>query len=134
MKSALGVAVVADATRVELVFEAPPGVSALLKAGDRLTGRTADGQTVTAVVTAVAPAGQTGVVAAAGAADSFIPPAGTVISARVASGRGQDALVVPSEAVQTVDGTPSVFVAEAGGLPRPGGGHGAHARPDASRS
>lgn len=115
-EEALAVAVVADATRVELAFEAPPGASALLKAGDRLTGRTADGQTVTAVVTAVAPAGETGVVAVRARPDGFIPPAGTVISARVATGRGQGALVVPSEAVQTVDGTPSVFVAEAGGF------------------
>ncbi len=47
-----------------------------------------------------------------------VPPAGTVISARVRTGAqgGSGTLTVPMDAVQTVAGAASVFVAEGGGF------------------
>ncbi|WP_235561400.1 efflux RND transporter periplasmic adaptor subunit [Brevundimonas sp. Root1279] len=115
-EEALQVAAVADAARVELVFEAPPSAAALLKVGDRLESTLAGAQAVTGVVTAIAPANSGGVVIVRARPTGAVPPAGTVISARVAAGTGTGALVVPLDAVQTVDGAPSVFVVEDGGF------------------
>ncbi|NBB15193.1 efflux RND transporter periplasmic adaptor subunit [Caulobacter sp. SLTY] len=111
------VAAVSDTGRLELVFDAPPGASATIRVGDRLAGRTADGQAVNAVVTAIAPAGERGVVTVRARPEGFSPPAGTVISARLATGRaGSGLLTLPVEAVQTVEGRPSVFVVEGAGF------------------
>jgi cobalt-zinc-cadmium efflux system membrane fusion protein len=114
------VAAVADAGRAELVFEAPPATAAVLRVGDALNARTSDGQSVSAVVTAIAPpaagSGVGGVVIVRARPEGAAPPVGSVLSARVASGAGTGGLVVPSEAVQTVEGRPSVFVVEDGGL------------------
>ncbi|MDO9335902.1 MAG: efflux RND transporter periplasmic adaptor subunit [Caulobacter sp.] len=110
------VAAVADAGRVELVFEAPPAAAGVLRVGDAVNGRTADGQVVAGVVMAIAPVGPGGTVTVRARPTGPVPAAGTVISARVAAGRGAavggGALVVPSEAVQTVEGVASVFVVE----------------------
>lgn len=106
------VAAVADARRVEMVFEAPPTAGALLRVGDSVSARTADGQTIAGIVTAIAPANAVGVVTVRARPTGVLPPAGTVLSARLAAGARTGALVVPSEAVQTVEGTPSVFVVE----------------------
>lgn len=113
------VAAVSDVSRAELVFEAPPAALGLLRVGDTLQARTADGQSVDGVVTAIAPSINGGVATVRARPSGALPPTGTVLSARVASGRsgGQSgALVVPSDAVQTVDGVPSVFVVEPGGF------------------
>lgn len=110
------VAAVSDAGRVELVFDAPPATSGLLRVGDTVNGRTADGQAVAGVVTAIAPANAGGTVTVRARPSGPIPPAGAVISARLAASRGTGALVVPSEAVQTVEGTPSIFVVEGKGF------------------
>jgi len=67
--------------------------------------------TVTAVAPAVAGGGATIRAAPQGAP----PPAGTVVSAGVLTGPG-GGLAVPAEAVQTVEGVPSVFVLEARGF------------------
>jgi len=110
------VAAVSDASRIELVFDAPPATSGLLRVGDAVSGRTADGQAVAGVVTAIAPANERGTVTVRARPSGGVPPAGTVISARLAAGAGAGALVVPSEAVQTVEGTPSVFVVDGKGF------------------
>mgnify|MGYP001809764420 CR=1 FL=1 len=110
------VAAISDASRIELVFEAPPAAGGLLKVGDIVTGRTADGQTVTGVVTAIAPANERGTVTVRARPTGFVPPAGSVISARLTASRGSGALVVPSEAVQTVEGRASVFVVNGEGF------------------
>lgn len=115
-EEALQVAAVADPRRVELVFEAPPSAAALLKIGDRLEGAVAGARAVTGVVTAIAPANERGVVIVRARADGEVPPAGSVVSARVSAGAGSGAFVVPLDAVQTVEGVPSVFVVEAGGF------------------
>lgn len=110
------VAAVADTRRVELVFEAPPAAASLVAVGDTVNGRTADGQALSGVVTAIAPVNAGGVVIVRARPVGALPPAGTVLSARVSSGTGTGALVVPSEAVQTVEGVPSVFVVEGEGF------------------
>jgi cobalt-zinc-cadmium efflux system membrane fusion protein len=110
------VAAISDASRIELVFDAPPAVAGVLKVGDTVTGRTADRQAVAGVVTAIAPANDRGTVTVRARPTGFTPPAGTVLSARLTSSQGTGALVVPSEAVQTVEGRPSVFVVEGEGF------------------
>lgn len=110
------VAAVADLDRIELVFEAPPAAAGLIRVGDTLGGRSADGQAINAVIIAVAPPGPGGTVTVRARPAGQIPSAGTVISARLGSAARDGAFVVPSEAVQTVEGATSVFVAEAGGF------------------
>lgn len=110
------VAAVSDASRVELVFDAPPATSGVLRVGDTVNGRTADGQAVAGVVTAIAPANERGTVTVRARPSGAPPPAGTVISARLTASAGTGAFVAPSEAVQTVEGRPSVFVVDGQGF------------------
>lgn len=110
------VAAIADASRVELVFEAAPAVSGRVKVGDVVNGRTADGQTIGGVVVALSPANAAGAVTLRARPTRAVPPAGTILSARIATGAGDGRLVVPTEAVQTVDGAASVFVVEGAGF------------------
>jgi cobalt-zinc-cadmium efflux system membrane fusion protein len=110
------VAAVADAGQVDMVFEAPPAASTLLHVGDKVTASDALGQSVSGVVVAIAPANVTGVVTIRARADGATPPAGAILSARIASGTATGALVVPSEAVQTVAGVQSVFVVDGAGF------------------
>lgn len=110
------VAAVADAGRVDMVFEAPPAASALISVGDTVSVRHAQGQPFSGVVTAIAPVNAAGAVTVRARPGGLPPPAGTVLSARIAAGAGTGALVVPNEAVQTVDGVQSVFVFEGQGF------------------
>ncbi|WGM30671.1 efflux RND transporter periplasmic adaptor subunit [Brevundimonas sp. NIBR11] len=115
-EEALQVAAVADPGRVELVFEAPPSAAALIRIGDRLESTLAGSSAVSGVVTAIAPANEAGVVIVRARPDGTVPPAGSVLSARITAGAGTGAFVVPLDAVQTIEGVPSVFVAEASGF------------------
>jgi cobalt-zinc-cadmium efflux system membrane fusion protein len=110
------VAAVADPRRLELIFEAPPSAAAMLRTGDRLESTLAGSNAVSGVVTAVAPANPAGVVIVRARPQGAVPPAGSILSARISAGAGGDALVAPLDAVQTVEGVPSVFVAEDGGF------------------
>lgn len=115
-EEALQVAAVADPRRVELVFEAPPAAAALLGVGDRLDGAIAGSRAVSGVVVAVAPANANGVVIVRARPSGEVPPAGSVVSARISSNAGGGALVVPLDAVQTVEGSAAVFVLEGDGF------------------
>ena len=115
-QEALQVATVADLGRVELVFEAPPSAAGLVRVGDALSGSLPGEPTMTGMVTAIAPANARGVVLIRARPTGSVPPAGTVVSARVRAAAGAGALTVPMDAVQTVEGAPSVFVAEGGGF------------------
>lgn len=115
-EEALLVATVADTRRIELVFEAPPSAAALLRVGDRLESTQPGEDTVTGVVLAIAPVNDSGVVVVRARPDGAAPPAGSVMSARIVTESGSAGLTVPIDAVQTVEGVTSVFVAETDGF------------------
>lgn len=115
-EEALQVAAVADPGRVELTFEAPPAAAAVLKVGDRLESTVAGSRVMSGVVVAIAPANANGVVVVRARPVGETPPAGSVVSARVLAGVGTGTPVVPLDAVQTIEGAPSVFVQEDGGF------------------
>ncbi len=115
-EEALQVAAVADPGRVELVFEAPPAAAAILKVGDRLESTVAGSRVMSGVVVAIAPANSNGVVVVRARPAGETPPAGSVVSARVSAGAASGTPVVPIDAVQTIEGAPSVFVQEDGGF------------------
>ncbi|ARS26966.1 efflux RND transporter periplasmic adaptor subunit [Sphingomonas sp. KC8] len=109
------IANIIDPARAELVFDVPPASLGLVRVGAAIKAQRPDGQPIEGIVTAIAPgvAGGNGTVRARPSGE--VPPVGSVISARLAV-TGGGAITVPSEAVQTVDGVPSVFIAEAGGF------------------
>jgi cobalt-zinc-cadmium efflux system membrane fusion protein len=111
------VAEVVDPARIELVFDAPPATLNLISVGVQVEARRPDGQLMTATVTAVAPglAGERGNGTVRARPTGPPLPPGTVISGRLIGG-ASGTLVVPSDAVQTVDGKPSIFVAEPNGF------------------
>ena len=115
-EEALQIAAVADAHRVELVFDAPPSAVSVLRVGDRLDIAVPGAEAVSGVVTAIAPVNDQGVVIVRARPDGTLPPAGTVLSARFTASAPGSSLVVPADAVQTVDGVPCVFVVEDGGF------------------
>ena len=109
------IATVADASKTELVFDAPPATVGLITPGARVAAQWTGGQTIEAEVTGVAP-GTAGAWATVRArAGGVAPPIGAVVSGRLVGGAGT-VLTVPSNAVQTIGGVPSVFVASAEGF------------------
>jgi cobalt-zinc-cadmium efflux system membrane fusion protein len=106
-EEALQVAEIADTGRAELVFDAPPAAARLLAPGARLSAE--------AVVIAVAPAAEGGTATVRAAATGALPAPGTILSARLPVGGGSG-LTAPADAVQTVEGVPSVFVREGDGF------------------
>jgi membrane fusion protein, heavy metal efflux system len=109
------IAEVSDASKVELVLEAPPSSLRLISVGAQMEARWTGGQAIEAVVVGVAPASTGGSAVVRARIVGAAPPPGTVVSARMVGGVG-DALTVPSEAVQTVEGQTSVFVSEPEGF------------------
>ena len=71
---------------------------------------------VSGVVVAIAPANENGVVIVRARPTGEAAPAGSVVSARISAGGRGGALVVPLDAVQTVEGTSSVFVLDGEGF------------------
>lgn len=104
------VAMIADARRVELTFEAPPQAAGRIRVGDTLSATAPGSGPIRAVVTAVAPANAAGVVVVRARTEGALPAVGAVVSARLASNANDGALTVPQGAVQSVEGVPSVFV------------------------
>ena len=115
-EEALQVAAVSDPRRLEVVFNAPPAAAALLRAGDAITSTVGGREAFPGVIVAIAPANAEGVVVVRARVSGEAPPAGSVVSARVRTGEAPETIVVPQEAVQSIDGVPSVFVAEAEGF------------------
>lgn len=110
------IAAVADGRRVELVLDAPPLAAAVLRIGDRLEIAVPGAEPATGVITAIAPVNAQGVVIVRATPTGSLPPAGTVLSARILSSGAGAGLTVPAEAVQTVAGQASVFVVEGAGF------------------
>lgn len=114
------VAEVADPAMNELVFTAPPALAAQVTPGMTLEVSVPGGSfTATATVTgSAADVRQQGGVAVIRAmpVNAALPPAGSPVSAVVVTEAQGDALSVPADAVQNVDGRGAVFVAVDGGF------------------
>ena len=112
------VAEVADQSRAEYVFDAPAAAAGSIRLGQVIHVQTPDGQEAPATISAVAPGASGGNTATVRATPSGkTAPVGSVVSARVMTGTSDGgAIIVPSEAVQTVEGRPVVFVVEAAGF------------------
>ena len=107
------VAEVADPSRVELVFNAPPQLAATLRPGARVraAGPAGEFEAVVTGVAADAGAAESGAaVVRARASGGVLPPAGSAVTGSVVTGQQAGGLSVPSEAVQTVEGQTVVFV------------------------
>jgi cobalt-zinc-cadmium efflux system membrane fusion protein len=116
------VAEIADQSRAEYVFDAPAAAADSIRLGQVIHVQTPDGQETPATISAVAPGASGGNAATVRARPSGkTAPVGSVVSARVMTGanarsEGGGAIVVPSDAIQTVAGRPVVFVVEAAGF------------------
>jgi cobalt-zinc-cadmium efflux system membrane fusion protein len=112
------VAEIADQSRAEYVFDAPAAAAGSIRLGQAIYVQTPDGQEAPATISAVAPGASGGNTATVRAtASGKTAPVGSVVSARVMTGASDGgAIIVPSEAVQTVEGRPVVFVVEAAGF------------------
>ena len=111
------IAEVANATRVEVVFNASAEAAAKLHTGQPLKIAAADGSQADALVIGVAPLAQDSTGAAmirARLTGGRLTP-GAAVSASVAT-EGPTLPTVPTEAVQTLGGRSVVFVAVAGGF------------------
>lgn len=111
------VAEVADPARVELVFSAPPDLATGVRAGETMRISGSHGE-FEAVVTGVAAAGgeNGATVIRARPSGGALPPAGSPVTGTVVTGRQEDGLAVPSDAVQVVEGGNVVFVRTAEGF------------------
>jgi cobalt-zinc-cadmium efflux system membrane fusion protein len=112
------VAEIADPSRAEYVFDAPAAAAGSIRLGQVIHVQTPDGDQALATISAVAPGASGGNTATVRATPSGrTAPVGSVVSARVMTGAVEGgAIIVPSEAVQTVEGRPVVFVVETGGF------------------
>lgn len=107
------VARVADPTKTELVFFAPPMFAAQIEAGTRIEAKSS-GSHFSAVVIGVAVdrGSQGGMAIIRARPESVAPlPAGMPVSGIVVAAAQDNALTVPADAVQTVEGRSVVFVA-----------------------
>jgi len=111
------VAEIVDARAGEYVFEAPPAAADAIRPGQAVRVQLPDGSETTATIAAVAPsAAGSGAATVRARASGPTPPPGSVVSARVVMRAGAGGLVVPSEAVQTLEGRSVIFVSEAKGF------------------
>jgi cobalt-zinc-cadmium efflux system membrane fusion protein len=112
------VAEIADPSRAEYVFDAPAAAANAIRLGQVIHVQTPDGQEAPATIIAVAPGASGGNTATVRATpEGRTAPVGSVVSARIMTGANAGgAIIVPSEAIQTVEGRPVVFVVEAGGF------------------
>ncbi|TCS15974.1 efflux RND transporter periplasmic adaptor subunit [Caulobacter sp. BK020] len=112
------VAEIADPSHAEYVFDAPAAAAGSIRLGQVIQVQTPDGQQAPATISAVAPGASGANTAIVRATPSGrTAPVGSVVSARVTTGADAGGtIIVPSEAVQTVEGRPVVFVVEPGGF------------------
>ena len=112
------VAEVADPAMNELVFTAPPALAAQVTPGMTLEVSVPGGSFSATVTGSAADVRQQGGVAVIRATpvNAALPPAGSPVSAVVVTEAQGDALSVPADAVQNVDGRSAVFVAVDGGF------------------
>ncbi|MFT3725452.1 MAG: efflux RND transporter periplasmic adaptor subunit [Hyphomonadaceae bacterium] len=111
----LEIATIADQSRTELVFDAPPASLPQIAVGSRVAVQWTGGQPLEAEIVGVAPGASGGWATVRAQAKGTTPPLGAVVSGRLLGGPG-NAITVPSEAVQRLDGVTNVFVAVEGGF------------------
>ncbi|MNH49599.1 Cobalt-zinc-cadmium resistance protein CzcB [compost metagenome] len=112
------VAEVSNPARVEVVFNAPPMLAANVRAGATMKVSGPNGD-FAALVTGVAAGAQPdsgATVIRARAVGGALPPAGSAVTGTIITGEEVDRVVVPSEAVQMVEGKSVVFVQVPGGF------------------
>jgi len=112
------VAEVADPARVELVFHAPPLAAAQVRVGQTLRAQGPAGEFDAVVIGVAAGAGgESGAtVIRARPVEGQAPPAGASVAGVLTTTGASDGLTVPTEAVQTMEGTAVVFVQVEGGF------------------
>lgn len=112
------IAEVADPGNTELVFLVPPALATQLAPGTPLDVTTSSGTLDATVIGTVADVRESNgaTMVRARAVGELLPPAGSAVSARVVTGRTDAALVVPTDALQTVNGQTVVFVEVPGGF------------------
>lgn len=112
------IAEIADPSRTELVFFAAPALAAQLAPGAQIDVMTASGNLDATVIGIAADVreGNSATIIRARAARGVLPPAGSAVAARVVTERTDETFVVPTDALQTVDGQTVVFVAIAEGF------------------
>ena len=107
--------VVADVTnpaRVEMVFNAPPALAAAVRTGAalRVSSPSGDFDAVVTGIAAGAGVGSGATVIRALPTGGRLAPAGSAVTGVIITGDTTGGITVPTEAVQTVDGTAVVFV------------------------
>jgi cobalt-zinc-cadmium efflux system membrane fusion protein len=111
------VAEIADQRQVEYVFDAPPASADAIHVGDAVLVQRPDGGEASARIVAVAPSAMgAGAAVVRAKPTAPAPQIGSIVSARVILAKGEGGLVVPAEAVQTLEGRTMVFVAEPKGF------------------
>lgn len=107
------VANVSDPSQTELVFSAPPSLAAQVTDGTRIEVSGPSGNFAAVVVGVAADVRDQGGMAIirARAQSGSLPPAGAPVAGVVVAAGKEDALTVPADAVQTVEGRSVVFVA-----------------------
>lgn len=112
------IAEVTNPARVEIVFNAPPALAALVRTGSpvRVQGASGEFDAVVTGVAAGAGAESGATIIRARPTGGGLPPAGSAVSASIVTGEVAGGLTVPSEAVQTLEGATVVFVRTAEGF------------------
>ncbi|HEY1072053.1 efflux RND transporter periplasmic adaptor subunit [Brevundimonas sp.] len=113
------VAEVTNPARMEMVFNAPPHLAALVRAGSHIRVSGPQGEFDALVTGVAADAGLQNSGAAvirARPQGASLPPAGSAVTGSVVTESQGAGLTVPSEAVQTVEGATVVFVQTDGGF------------------
>ncbi|HAY05058.1 MAG TPA: efflux RND transporter periplasmic adaptor subunit [Hyphomonas sp.] len=107
------VAEVTNPERVELVFSAPPLLVSSAKVGStmRVTGPAGEFNATVTGIAADAGAGQSGAaIVRARAEGGKLLPSGSPVTGSIVTGGSDGGILVPSDAVQTVNGSSAVFV------------------------
>jgi cobalt-zinc-cadmium efflux system membrane fusion protein len=106
------VANVADPAQTELVFSAPPALASQIAPGARVEVTGTNGSFSAVVIGVAADVREQGGMAIIRARPESgpLPPAGSPVSGIVVAAANGEALTVPADAVQTVEGRPVVFV------------------------
>lgn len=112
------IAEVTNPARVEIIFAAPPALAAQVRAGSTVRVQGPAGEFDAVVTGVAADAGEESgaTIIRARPAGGGLPPAGSAVSGVVVTGQSVGGLTVPSDAVQTVEGTSVVFVRTATGF------------------